>query len=159
MSNYNLHVDGEIWICQASKVTQKYCSSVVAAYSKVVALVVLFMSHILGTEWYADFAIWRYRQRNISIWRDNNSFCFPRGLLWVSSQSFRCCCCCSYYLPHCLCLSFCILYWETELPKEVNVVKMYSYSTHLDVTIVIMSYFQENIFSHLSCSYYVEPST
>lgn len=46
------------WICEVVKLTQKCCSTLVAAYPKVVALVVLFMSHILGTEWNAYFPIW-----------------------------------------------------------------------------------------------------
>ena len=110
---------------QASKPTQKCCSSLVAAYSKVVALVVLFMSHVLGTEWYAHFTIWRYRQRNFSIWRNKNDFRLLRRLLWVSPQSFRYRRCCSYCVSHFFCLSFCVLYWETEFSKEVNVIKMY----------------------------------
>ncbi|KAB5544599.1 hypothetical protein DKX38_012711 [Salix brachista] len=46
------------------------------SYSNVVDLVVLYLSHVLGTRGYVHLAIWRSGQGNISIWRNQNCFSF-----------------------------------------------------------------------------------
>jgi hypothetical protein len=44
----------------------------------------------------------------------------------------------SYCVPHFFCLSFCVLYWETEFSKEVNVIKMYPHIWMLQLLLRII---------------------
>ncbi|KAB1202047.1 Pleiotropic drug resistance protein 3 [Morella rubra] len=51
--------------------------------SKMVALVVLSGSYILVAEWFAYFTIWRYKYADRGIWRNPNSRCLHKRLLWL----------------------------------------------------------------------------
>lgn len=92
----------------------------IAANSQVVDLDVLFMPHVLGTEWDAYFPIRRCKRRNFSLWRKENNCQIFGGLLWVSPWFSWCSWCCSHCHPHCNCHSICLLHWKPQFPEEVK---------------------------------------
>ncbi|KAJ0976466.1 hypothetical protein J5N97_018431 [Dioscorea zingiberensis] len=53
-------------------------------YSKVVDLVSLHHTLVLGIEWSLHFTIWRYSGRDNSLWRNQTSGPISPGLLWIS---------------------------------------------------------------------------
>lgn len=91
------------------------------ANSQVVDLVLLRGSYFLVVKRHAYFTIWRYRRENHGVWRNQNSSSLSERLFWISPQSFTSCCCNVDSVPYCFCFPFCILYWEIELSKEVEI--------------------------------------
>lgn len=57
--------------------------SVDAEHSEMVDLDVLLESDVMGFEWIAHIAVWRYGERDISIRREEKSFRFLGRLLWL----------------------------------------------------------------------------
>lgn len=85
-----------------------------------VVMVVLPNPYILDIKWYVYFSVWKYRQGNHGIWRDENGICLFKRLLWISTQSIDSSCSCYGIIPHCFCLPVCILYWEVKFSEEVK---------------------------------------
>lgn len=54
-----------------------------AEHTEMVDLDVLFESDVMGFEWIAHIAVWRYGERDHSIWREEESFSFLGRLFWL----------------------------------------------------------------------------